>query len=114
MRIKLTILSLGYWFSSTNLGMMLHPYKTVRELVRKKGFSPMIFSPMVWVSVFWGLAVVSIVFGRVGARETGLIYPKWLYDLLELFFWWITWFMILWQVLVLYLYTRFKAVFKKA
>jgi hypothetical protein len=109
---RITALSLGYWFSATNLGMLLHPYKTVRDVVRIKEFSPLIFSPLVWMIVFWGLALVSVLLGRMIASEWSIFYPRWFYDVLEFCFWWAVWFLGWWQVLVLYLYLRFKTVLR--
>lgn len=109
---RTTLLSIGYWFSSTNLGMVAHPYKTVREIVREKEFSPLILSPFVWMLLFWVIATSCILAGRLLSDLSSFTYPRWFYDLLEFCFWWAVWFLGWWQVLVLYLYVRFRRVFQ--
>lgn len=109
---RTALLSVGYWFSSTNLGMLVHPYKTVREVVREKEFSPLILSPFVWMLLFWMIATACILIGRLLSDFSSFHYPRWFYDLLEFCFWWAVWFLGWWQVLVLYLYMRFKAVLR--
>ena len=115
MKKSTTILSMGYWFSAYTLGLLLHPYKTVRELVRRPQFGPMIVTPLVvWLFV-WATGVVAFRFGWVvfylldlliGVGET----PEWFMGGLAFVFWWMSWFLLLWQGLVGYLWVRFRSV----
>jgi len=108
---KTAILSLGYWFSATTLGMMTHPYKTLREVVRRKALWWSVLTPVVWGSVFWVGAVMLILMARFVSGVTGILYGNWLYLLAEVVFWWAMWFLGLWQMLVGYLFFRFRRVF---
>ena len=109
---KTAILSVGYWFSATTLGMLLHPYKTVREVVRKKALAWSVLAPVVWGVLFWLAAVVIILVARFLGMFLGIFYPLVIYKVVEYLFWWAMWFLLLWQVLVGYLYVRFRGVFE--
>jgi len=108
---KTAVLSIGYWFSATTLGMLLHPYKTMRKVLRKKALWMSVLAPVVWGVIFWLGAVIIILITRILGRELGIVYPWWIYKLVEFLFWWIMWFLVLWQMLVGHLFFRFKRVF---
>jgi len=108
---KTAILSTGYWFSATTLGMLLHPYKTMREVARKKALGWSVLAPVVWGIIFWILAVIIILVARLMGKMLGLTYWVWIYRMAEFLFWWVMWFLVLWQMLVGYLFFRFKRVF---
>jgi hypothetical protein len=104
------ILSLGYWFSAYTLGMLLHPYKTVRELVRLKSFTPMVFTPLViWLSL-WLVGLIGLRFGWAILWLLGLHATGRFINLLAFLFWWATCFLLLWQMVVGYLWLRFSSV----
>ena len=111
MKKTTAILSLGYWFSAYTLGMLLHPYKTVRELVRRPQFGPMVVVPSVTFLVGWVLGMVGLRFGGVILvilRQDAT--PMWLVESLAFVFWWATIFLSMWQLLIGYLWVRFRKV----
>ena len=110
MKSQTTILSLAYWFSAYTLGMLLHPYKTVRELRRKPQFGPLVVVPMVVWGVFWVVGMVGLRFGWVVLWGLGLEATVRFVNILAFMFWWITVFLGLWQIVVGYLWVRFRVV----
>ena len=95
---KTTILSFGYWFSAYSLGLLVHPYKTVRSLVRERVYLRLIWFPMVfwvlsWVIVLVVLRLIEVVFALVG-----FLTPQWLIFVSGFGFWWMSVFLLLWQV----------------
>ena len=107
MNKRTTALSLGYWFSAYTLGMLLHPYKTVRELVRKPQFAIMVITPVVIFGVMWGVGMVGLRAGWVILWMLGLTATPRFVNILAFLFWWMTVFLGLWQVLLGYLWVRF-------
>jgi hypothetical protein len=105
-----TVVSLGYWFSSYTLGLLLHPYKTVRELVRKPAFGPMVAVPLVMWGFMWVVGMVGLRFGWVLLWILGLKATARFVNILAFLFWWLTMFLVMWQVVVGYLWVRFKVV----
>jgi hypothetical protein len=105
---KITILSVGYWFTAYTLGMLLHPYKTVRELVRLKEFGMLVIAPTVMWGLAWLVGMVGLRFGHVILVVLGLLATPRFVNILAFIFWWLTTFLIMWQVLVGYLWVRFK------
>jgi hypothetical protein len=104
------VLSLGYWFSAYTLGMLLHPYKTVRELVRREAFGPMVLVPVFMWVVMWLLGMVGLRFGWLILWVLGLDATPRFVNILAFLFWWMTFFAGMWQVVVGYLWVRFKLV----
>jgi hypothetical protein len=104
---KITVLSLGYWWSAYTLGLLLHPYKTVRELKRNKRFGPMVVTPLVLWGIAWAMGMVGLRFGHVLLLVLGLVATPRFVNILAFLFWWLTTFMFLWQVVVGYLWVRF-------
>src|SRR3989344_5697503 len=95
--------SWGYWFSALSLGLLLHPYATLRKMVRDKLLRPLIFLPLVATVMVWGVAVVVVHVGAVVALGLGVDMPEVSKWLLAFLFWWMWWFLGLWQVVLLYL-----------
>lgn len=106
------ILSFGYWFSAYTLGLLLHPYKTVREFIRVPTFQPMVLSPVVIWAVFWVVGMVGLRFGGVLLGLLGLVATDRFKNILAFLFWWGTSFLGLWQVLLFYLFGRFWSAFR--
>ena len=108
MRQTRTVLSFGYWFSAYSLGLMLHPYKTVRELVGEKRFRLLILAPLVFWVMLWG---VGLVLFQVGGEVLELLGLGWLGEvllrMLAFLWWWVSIFLLLWQVVLVYLGWRF-------
>ncbi|MFC1653713.1 hypothetical protein ACFL1M_02600 [Patescibacteria group bacterium] len=107
---KTAVLSLGYWFSAITLGMLQHPYKTMREVVRKKSLRMSFLAPIVWISLLWVMSVLSIFLGRVFLSLLSIEIGEVVFLVLEFLFWWGFLFLVLWQILVGYLYFRFRSV----
>lgn len=105
---KQTVLSLGYWFSAYTLGMLLHPYKTVRELVRRPVFAPMIVVPIFMWGFMWVVGMVGLRFGWVVLWVLGLKATGRFVNILAFIFWWLTTFLVMWQIVVGYLWVRFR------
>jgi hypothetical protein len=103
-------LSVGYWFSAYSLGLLLHPYKTVRELVRRKTFGPMVLVPTIMWGFMWLIGMVGLRFGWLLLWVLGLEATGRFVNILAFFFWWLTFFVGLWQVVVGYLWIRFRLV----
>jgi hypothetical protein len=108
MKRATAILSLGYWFSAYTLGLLLHPYKTVREIVRRPTFSPLVAVPAVTWMLGWMAGMVGLRFGDGVLRLVGVVpTPEWLVRGLVFVFWWGTYFLGWWQLLLAYLWVRF-------
>lgn len=105
------LLSVAYWYSSYTLGLLLHPYKTAREIVRGGVFVPLLFAPAVYWGVVWAGAFVGVRLGDLLLEGVGVeMAPLWLVRLAAFLFWWVMWFLGLWQVELLYLWVRFRGV----
>ena len=114
MKRMTAILSLGYWFSAYTLGLLLHPYKTVRELVRRPQFGPLVAVPSVTWLVGWVVGMVGLRFGDGVLGVVGVeVTPGWLVRGLVFGFWWGTYFLGLWQILLVYLWGRFLVAWRE-
>ena len=105
---SVTMISLGYWFSAYTLGLLLHPYKTVRELVRRPVFGPLVTAPLVIWGVCWLTTMIGLRFGWVVLWILGLEATPRFIHILAFLWWWLTNFLLLWQMVVAYLWVRFK------
>lgn len=110
---KTAVLSLGYWFSAYTLGLLLHPYKTVRELVRRPSFKPMVGVPVVFLGVAWVVGMVGLRFGWVILWLLGLVATARFVNILVFWWWWLVVFLGLWQGLLVYLWMRFRVISNK-
>jgi len=64
---------IGYVWSKTLLGLVLHPYKSVREMTRQKVLVPVVFSPLIGLVILFVLGRMgSFVFEVEGFRRTVL------------------------------------------
>lgn len=104
-----SLLSVGYWFSAYTLGLLLHPYKTVRELRRRPAFTPLVGVPVVTWLVAWFVTLVGLRFGWVILWVLGLVATPRFIHILAFLWWWLTVFLVLWQGMLLYLWVRFKS-----
>jgi hypothetical protein len=105
---RTAILSVGYWFSAYTLGLLLHPYKTMRELVRLKSFETLVVVPVVMWGIAWVVAIIGLRFGHGVLVLLGLVATARFVNILAFTFWWLTFFMLFWQILLGYLWVRFK------
>ena len=108
MKKQTLVLSLGYWFSSYTLGLLLHPYKTVRGLVRLGKLPGLVIVPLVTWVFAWVMGMVGLRFGWVLLWLLGLQATSRFVNILVFLWWWLTAFLVLWQVVVGYLYVRFR------
>ena len=106
---KTIFLSLGYWFSSYTLGLLVHPYKTMREFIRHKSFRPLILVPLVTWSLGWVLGMAGLRFGGSILRLVGVGVGDNFVFLLAFLFFWFSFFMLFWQIVLLYLFLRLKS-----
>lgn len=64
---------IGYVWSKTLLGLVIHPYKSVREMTRQKVLVPVVFSPLIGLAILFVLGRMgSFVFEVEGFRRTVL------------------------------------------
>jgi hypothetical protein len=102
-------LSWSYWFSSRTLGLLNHPYITMREIVRAQFLRPLAVLPTVIWILSW---IVAVLIGRIGLifdldKTNMSIY---LGRILVFLWWWGSWFLVLWQIVLGYLYVRFNRI----
>lgn len=109
MEVK-TILSWGYWFSALSLGLLLHPYPTLRKMVRDRLLRPLVMLPVVVTVGLWVTTVVLVHGGVWMIDWLGVATPGFIKWGLALFFWWAVWFLGLWQAVLGYLFVRFVRV----
>jgi hypothetical protein len=99
----------GYWFSAYALGLLLHPYKSVREIVRAGQFRALFWTPFIYWICLWGISVILL---SVGGGLLGLVglgeFAKVLLNFFGFLWWWITFFLLFWQILLVYLTWRFR------
>jgi len=107
-----TFISFGYWFGALSLGLLIHPYLTLRKMVRDKLMRPLAFLPVVTVACLWVGSGIILTVGGLVFRALGIVPPWWLISSLEFLFWWVVWFLILWQVVLGYLLFRFLVVLR--
>lgn len=105
-----TLLSWGYWFSAWSLGLLLHPYMTVRKIVREKFLRPLVLLPMVSGILLWIATVMMVHGGALLLSSLGMGLPSGIKASLAFMFWWMAWFLGLWQVVLIYLFVRFTKV----
>lgn len=123
MKLIPVVVSVGYSVGQITLGLLLHPYQTMQQLIEDKIFVWMALLPtgaLGVVMIVWRFVVVPVVQVVFSCTETtsiggglgsGLLT---LCSLLPLLADWLILFCIYWQVLLLYLLLRFHVVFQKS
>ncbi|MBI2010499.1 MAG: hypothetical protein HYS86_05010 [Candidatus Chisholmbacteria bacterium] len=106
------ILSWGYWFSALSLGLLLHPYMTLRRMVRDRLLRPLVALPAVSAGFLWMATLVMVRLGSLGLDVLGVGVPGGTTLVLAFLFWWVVWFLVLWQVVLAYLFVRFTVVLR--
>lgn len=107
-----TILSWGYWFSALSLGLLLHPYMTLRRMVRDRLLRPLVGLPFVSAVFLWMATLVAVRMGALFLDVLGVGVPVGTTMILAFLFWWVVWFLVLWQVVLAYLFVRFSIVLR--
>jgi len=110
---KMAVVSLGYWFGSHSLGLLMHPYQSVRRMVREEVFVPLVMLPSVVLMVWWMVGVVVANFNVLATLGLGLVAVELerrgpTQIVLSLAWLWGVVFLLLWQVMLGYLYRRFR------
>lgn len=94
--------------ASITLGLLVHPYQTVQTLIESPRWSWLVLTPtavIMLATVTWK-TLLGPVLQATGWFYCANHYHGWC--LLRLFLSnWLTWFVIYWQVLLLYLFARF-------
>jgi len=88
-------------------GLLLHPYQTMQDLVTERVFSWLAWLPTVILALFtvlWRFGIVPVVRTVVSCQVDGF----WGCQLVVFGTNWVTFFVLFWQVLLLYLLIRFK------
>jgi hypothetical protein len=103
--------SVMYSIGQLGLGLLLHPYQTMQMLVEDKIFVWMALIPTLllgFVTLVWRLFVTPLLIILLSGVSTEG------FDVLLIFFTnWFTFFMLFWQVLLLYLLFRFSSVLRE-
>lgn len=110
----LTLLfSLGYWFGAHSLGLLLHPYQSMRRIVRDDFYRPLVGLPLVCLLGWWIAGFIIARFNVLATLRLSLVAKA--IDTISLkqfvfaiLFLWGGVFLLLWQVILLYLYSRFQ------
>lgn len=107
------VVSFGYWFGAHSLGLVLHPYQSMRRIVRERVFRPLVLLPLVTAVGWWVTGAVvarinvlaSLGLSLVSGKLSGIWVTGWV-----LSFGWVTGvvFLGLWQIMLGYLYWRFR------
>jgi hypothetical protein len=106
------LIAVGYAVGRLSLGLLLHPYQTMYQLVSARLFSWLVLVPtltLAIVTVSWRLAIVPGVRLVFSCQESGLQACNYL----EFVSNWMTFFLIYWQVLLFYLFARFRWVLRR-
>jgi len=100
------IVSLVYSIGQITLGLLVHPYQTMQSLVQEKVFVLMSLLPTLllgFVTVVWRYLFVPVVRVVFSCTSTGFFGCEYI----DFFSNWLTFFMIFWQLVLLYLFFRF-------
>lgn len=112
MLIKQAFFSIIYSVGQIGLGLLVHPYQTMQQLVEDQVFAWMALLPsgvLAVVTVGWRWWIVPSVRMFFSCSQTHF----WACDYLTFVSNWLTFFMVYWQVLLLYLLFRFHWVWKE-
>ena len=104
--------SLVYSVGQIGLGLLLHPYQTMQQLVEDKVFVWMSLLPtgaLAVVTVGWRFGLVPLVRLVFSCASSGFFLCNYISFVSN----WLTFFMIYWQILLMYLLFRFWWVFRK-
>lgn len=104
-----TASSVFYALFQITQGLLLHPYQTTQSLVREQTFSWMVWLPTITVGsiyALWRLVVVPLVRQVFTCQQS-----SWqVCDVLPPISNWLVFFCVYWQVILLYLWIRFRPV----
>ena len=112
MKVNSAVSSTFYAVGQLGLGLLLHPYQTSQGIVQEKVFSWMALFPSVilaMLTVLWRFFIVPLVRQYFSCAPSHTL----VCGLLPFVSNWLTFFCIYWQILLLYLFFRFSAAFRK-
>ena len=110
---KTFVLSFGYWFGAHSLGLLLHPYQSVRRMHRERVYESLVWLPSVCLLIWWvfglvvsrldvlasmGLYFLVVPVDKLGITRVVLVFG----------FVWGGVFLLMWQGLLWYLWRRFR------
>jgi hypothetical protein len=105
------LVAVVYAVGRLSLGLLLHPYQTMFQLVQARLFSWLVLVPtlvLAVVTVSWRWLLVPGVRTVFSCAASGWVACEYL----EFISNWMTFFLMYWQVLLLYLFVRFKRVLR--
>ena len=111
---RIVMLSTGYWFGAHSLGLLVHPYQSMRRLVKLELYKPLVMLPGVCLLGWWMVGMVVSRFNVLSALGLSFLAVRFehfgpMQLMLGFLFMWGVVFLVMWQVLLLYLYWRFKS-----
>jgi len=110
MKKRQNFLSLIYSLGQISVGLILHPYQTMQDLVKEKVFVWVSLLPsfiLIIITLLWKTVVVPVVGLFFSCSPIGIFNCNWL-GLVSNF---ITFYCIYWQILLFYLLLRFHLAF---
>jgi hypothetical protein len=109
--MKYTFGIILYSFAKITWGLLVHPYQTMQSLLRERSFVWMVLLPSVVLflsKMLWLALIVPSVRFAFSCSTSYFVGCA----LIPLFANWLTFFCVIWQVMLLYLLIRFSKAFK--
>lgn len=112
---SIAVLSFGYWFGVRSLGLLIHPYQSVRALVRDDFYKPLVWLPGLMLAMWWFLGFLISwlpVLSKFGLSVLANGLEKWgaTQLVMSFVFVWGVIFFVVWQILLTYLWVRMKEI----
>jgi len=112
-----TIFSFFYSIGQISLGLLVHPYQTMQMLVSDKVFVWLSLLPtliLAGLTGLWRIGIEAVVEGMLCRQNSFVMIGSIHISCTEVTFFtnWVSFFMIFWQILLLYLLFRFYFVFR--
>lgn len=112
------VFSLSYWFGAHSLGLLLHPYTSIRKLVRDEFYRPLVYLPTVCLIFWWGLGMIIARFNVLATLRLSLLARaieaiSFKQVAFSFIFLWGVFFLLFWQVVLGYLFYRFSSTIGK-
>lgn len=119
MKKRQAVLTTTYVFGQSLLGLWLHPFQTVRQLVEDRVWWFLVFWPAVilaslfflWRGIIWPLAEYWAS-GVIVWTSLSPMMIKWILVGLDFLKWWVFYICLIWETLVLTLAIKFELFFR--
>jgi hypothetical protein len=110
MTTAITIEALLFSLTKITWGLLVHPYQTMQSLLREKRFVWLVLLPSLVLFITKGIWMVLIVpvVQTIFSCSTGFFFGCSLIPFLAN---WLTYFCVIWQIMLLYLLVRFARAF---